>query len=82
MYVERFKRRREGYLLPSGGGVWNVEPAQSPCNLIKALIPRDWGQRAPEGMGRWGGEERAEGEGQGGGLGVEFTTTPAWALEP
>lgn len=57
----------------------NVEPAQSPCILIEALIPRDWGQRAPEGMGV---EERAEGEGQGGGLGEEFTTTPAWVLEP
>ena len=46
-------------------------------NLIKALIPRDWGS---EGIG--GEEERAEGKGQGSGLGVEFTTTPAWALEP
>lgn len=33
--------------------------------------------------GFWGvREERAEGKGQGGGLGVEFTTTPAWVLEP
>lgn len=42
------------------------------------------GQRAPEGRGGGGGlrEERAEGKGQGEGLGVEFTTTPAWVLEP
>ena len=33
---------------------------------------RAWGEK----------EERAEGEGRGGGLGVEFTTTPAWVLEP
>lgn len=57
-----------------------MEPAQSLCNLIKALIPKDWGSEGTRGHG--GEEERAEGEGQGGGLGVEFTTTPAWVLEP
>lgn len=61
-----------------GEGVRNVEPAQILCDLIRAFIPRDWGSEGTRGHGG----RRAEGEGQGGGLGVEFTTTPAWALEP
>lgn len=62
--------------------MWNVEPARGLCDLTKAVIPRDLGSEGTGGHGGGGEEERAGGEGQGGGLGVEFTTTPAWALEP
>ncbi len=39
--------------------MWNVEPAQSPCNLIKALIPRDWGSEGTRGhVGKkWKGQK-------------------------
>lgn len=38
-------------MLPLGGKVWNVEPVQSLCDLIKALIPRDWGSEGTRGHG-------------------------------
>ena len=46
-----FKRPHEDYLLPLGGRVRNVEPAQSLFNLIKALILRDWGSEGTRGHG-------------------------------
>lgn len=41
-----------------------------------ALIPKDTGSEGTRGHME-GKEGKAEGAGQGGGLGVEFTTTPA-----
>ena len=38
-------------MLPLGGRVRNVEPAQSLFNLIKALILRDWGSEGTRGHG-------------------------------
>lgn len=46
------------------------------------LIPGHRGSEGTGGFREGVREERAEGKGQGGGLGVEFTTTPAWVLEP
>lgn len=45
------------------------------------LIPGHWGSEGTRGY-RGLREERAEGKGQGEGLGVGFPTTPAWVLEP
>lgn len=36
--------------------MWNVEPAQILCDLIKALIPRDWGSEGTR--GHWDGGAR------------------------
>lgn len=51
-------------------GMWNL------------LIPGRRGVKGHQRVFFLGGGGGAEGKGQGGGLGVEFTTTPAWVLEP
>lgn len=77
LYTRNMKKNcsrnvERGAVAPLEVQIWNVEPAH-------CWTPG--GQRAPKGF-FWVGGERAEGKGQGGGLGVEFTTTPAWVLEP
>lgn len=59
-------------MLPLEVQMWNLEPAHS-------WTPGVRGHQRVQGGLR---EERAEGKGQGEGLGVEFPTTPAWVLEP
>lgn len=58
-----------------------LHPWKSKFGMWNLLVPGRRGVRGHQ-RGFLGGGERAEGKGQGGGLGVEFTTTPAWVLEP